>query len=53
LVLGIDYFLGDPVYVHTEENFDRSAWMAKSQAQAAGVLPDWLKAVRETYGKDD
>ncbi|TFK63057.1 alpha/beta-hydrolase [Pluteus cervinus] len=51
-VLGIDYFLGDPVHIHTEAEFDRQAWMNKSRKQAAELLPKWIDAVWETYGPD-
>ncbi|KAF9258070.1 alpha/beta-hydrolase [Marasmius fiardii PR-910] len=51
IVVGIDYFLGDPVYLHNEEaGFNRDAWMAKSKAQAARIHPAWLEAVRQKYG---
>ncbi|KAK0493465.1 Alpha/Beta hydrolase protein [Armillaria luteobubalina] len=50
-VVGMDYFLGDPVYIHTEPGFDRPAWMAKSKQQAKELMPGWLKAIREKYGE--
>jgi hypothetical protein len=53
LVLGIDYFFGDPIHRHRDDpNFDREAWIVKSAAQAKEALPKWLSAVRETYGSD-
>ncbi|KAJ6516854.1 Alpha/Beta hydrolase protein [Mycena vitilis] len=51
-VLGIDYFLGDPIQVHTEEGFDRDAWAVKARAEAEEVTPKWLAAVRKEYGTD-
>ncbi|KAJ7725180.1 Alpha/Beta hydrolase protein [Mycena metata] len=51
-VVGIDYFLGDPVYIHTEEGFDRDAWLDKSHKQAREVFPRWLEEVRKEYGAD-
>ncbi|TFK38809.1 Alpha/Beta hydrolase protein [Crucibulum laeve] len=52
-VLGLDYFLGDPIHLHLEDaDFDRNAWFAKVKAQAADVFPKWVKAVREQYGTD-
>ncbi|KAF8168564.1 Alpha/Beta hydrolase protein [Crassisporium funariophilum] len=51
-VLGIDYFFGDPIHLHTEENFDRPAWFTKYRALAAEIVPKWVKAVREQYGND-
>jgi dienelactone hydrolase len=53
LVLGIDYFFGDPVHLHLDEaGFDFSAWVAKSKQRAKGAFPKWLKEVREIYGTD-
>lgn len=49
-MLGVDYFFGDPVHIHTEDGFNREAWMAKSKKQAQDAFPGWLKAVKETYG---
>jgi len=52
-VLGIDYFFGDPIHLHTEEaGWDRNAWFAKSKKQATEATPRWIKAVREIYGED-
>ena len=34
-ILGIDYSLGDPIHLHTdEEGFDKAAWITKSRQQA-------------------
>ncbi|KAK0430812.1 Alpha/Beta hydrolase protein [Armillaria borealis] len=52
IVVGVDYFLGDPVYIHTEPDFDRPAWMEKSKQQAKELMPRWLNAIREKYGED-
>ena len=53
-VLGIDYFLGDPVQRHTDEpGFDRAAWSARSRQQAKELLPKWVKEVRKIYGEDN
>lgn len=49
-VLGIDYFLGDPVHIHTEEGFDRNAWIDKSRAKANEITPKWLEEIRKQYG---
>ncbi|KAJ7663163.1 hypothetical protein DFH06DRAFT_986911, partial [Mycena polygramma] len=48
-VLGIDYFLGDPIHNHTEEGFDRDAWIGKSRATAQELAPKWIEAVRKQY----
>ena len=53
IVLGIDYFLGDPIHNHlTDPTFDKQAWFGKSVTQAVEIFPRWLKAVREKYGAD-
>jgi dienelactone hydrolase len=50
-VLGVDYFLGDPLGNHTSEpDFDLIAWITKSRTQAREVLPKWIAAVRAEYG---
>ena len=54
IVLGIDYFLGDPIQLHNDEpGFDRKAWSAKSKAQANEVFPKWIEEVRKIYGRID
>ncbi|KAL0571465.1 hypothetical protein V5O48_010501 [Marasmius crinis-equi] len=51
IVVGIDYFLGDPVHLHdNEQGFDRDAWFAKSRAQAERLIPSWLEAVKQKFG---
>ncbi len=52
LVLGVDYFFGDPVYKHTEPDFDRAAWSQKARTRAAQETPKWIEAVREKYGTE-
>jgi len=52
-VLGLDYFFGDPIYLHTDEpGWDRNAWFAKVRKLAAEATPRWIEAVREIYGPD-
>ncbi|KAF9559365.1 alpha/beta-hydrolase [Agrocybe pediades] len=52
-VLGLDYFFGDPIHLHTnEEGFDRGAWIEKVRGLAKEHTPAWVKAVREKYGPD-
>ncbi|KAJ3516032.1 hypothetical protein NLJ89_g1379 [Agrocybe chaxingu] len=52
-VLGIDYFFGDPIYLHIEEaGFNKEAWFAKYRKLAGDATPKWVKAVRELYGED-
>ncbi|RXW18339.1 hypothetical protein EST38_g7507 [Candolleomyces aberdarensis] len=56
-VLGLDYFFGDPIGLHVDQdlhpfdpNFDLTAWVEKSRRQAAQAVPIWNKAVRKRYG---
>jgi len=59
LVLGLDYFRGDPVWKHrkdkndttTDPGFDHKAWMAKHMAFADEIVPKWVKEVKGKYGK--
>ncbi|KAG2005026.1 dienelactone hydrolase [Coprinopsis cinerea AmutBmut pab1-1] len=51
-VLGIDYFFGDPIQNHPEPGFNITAWLAKSQRQAAEAVPKWKAAVIEQFGED-
>jgi hypothetical protein len=51
-VLGIDYFLGDPINLHLdEEGFHLATWISKSRQRAKEVFPKWIKEVREIYGR--
>lgn len=53
LVLGIDYFFGDAVHLHSDaEGFDRNAWIQNARTKANAAFPGWLQKVRETYGVD-
>lgn len=59
LVLGLDYFRGDPVWKHrkdrhdttTEPGFDYEAWKTKHTAFADEAVPRWVQDVRTKYGK--
>ncbi|KAF2192418.1 NAD(P)-binding protein [Zopfia rhizophila CBS 207.26] len=59
LVLGLDYFRGNPVWKHrknrhdktTEPNFDYEAWKKKHTAFANEAVPKWINAVKGQYGK--
>ncbi|KAF7540338.1 hypothetical protein G7054_g1460 [Neopestalotiopsis clavispora] len=59
LVLGPDYFRGDPVTKHrknrhdttTEPGFDYEAWKSKHTVFSDQAVPRWIKAVKEEYGK--
>ncbi|KAI0779043.1 alpha/beta-hydrolase [Trametes elegans] len=53
LVLGIDYFEGDSIAFHVdEEGWDRQGWIKRQQVRAAELVPPWVDAVREKYGVD-
>ncbi|KAJ7328948.1 Alpha/Beta hydrolase protein [Mycena albidolilacea] len=51
-VVGLDYFLGDRLYEHTEEGFDRWAWGHAARAKALEITPRWVEEVRKQYGSD-
>ncbi|KAG4432449.1 hypothetical protein IFR05_012064 [Cadophora sp. M221] len=58
LVLGLDYFRGDPVWKHRKDrndrsnpNFDYEAWKEKHIAFADEAVPKWVKEVKEKYGQ--
>ncbi|KAJ7161846.1 dienelactone hydrolase family-domain-containing protein [Mycena crocata] len=52
-VLGIDYFLGDAYYLHTdEEGFDFMTWVGEKRKKADEITPKWLEEVRKLYGSD-
>ncbi|KAH7123305.1 hypothetical protein B0J13DRAFT_599081 [Dactylonectria estremocensis] len=60
LVLGLDYFRGDPVWKHRKNrhdtqnpDFDYEAWKRKHTAFADVAVPKWVKAVKQGYGKAD
>jgi hypothetical protein len=48
-VLGIDYFLGDPIFKQPE-GYDRDAWIGASRAKALEITPKWIEEVRKQYG---
>lgn len=57
LVLGLDYFRGDPVWKHRKDrhdnsdpNFDYEAWKRKHMAFADQAVPTWVDAVKDEYG---
>ncbi|KAF2023466.1 NAD(P)-binding protein [Setomelanomma holmii] len=56
IVLGLDYFRGDPVWKHRKDRHDRSdpdfdyeAWKRKHMAFADDAVPKWVEAVAERY----
>ncbi|KAF2653960.1 alpha/beta-hydrolase [Lophiostoma macrostomum CBS 122681] len=59
LVLGLDYFRGDPVWKHrkdrhdktTDPNFDYEAWKKKHTSFANENVPKWVAAAKKEYGK--
>ncbi|KAL5399297.1 hypothetical protein PMIN04_001944 [Paraphaeosphaeria minitans] len=59
IVLGLDYFRGDPVWKHrknrndhSDPNFDYEAWKRKHIAFADAAVPKWVSAVAERYRKE-
>ncbi|OCH86104.1 alpha/beta-hydrolase [Obba rivulosa] len=54
LVLGLDYFEGDPVHVHTgEADFNVREWIQPKKIRADQLVPEWIDAVKETFGTYD
>jgi dienelactone hydrolase len=59
LTVGLDYFNGDPVYLHREDGkwTDQSQtfeqWLAKYQAVAEGYIPKWIEAIKAQFGNQD
>ncbi|OJJ61882.1 hypothetical protein ASPSYDRAFT_75877 [Aspergillus sydowii CBS 593.65] len=58
LVLGLDYFRGDPVWKHRRDrhdhsnpDFDYEAWKQKHMAFADEAVPRWVDEVKRTYGQ--
>ncbi|KAF8186794.1 dienelactone hydrolase family-domain-containing protein [Pholiota molesta] len=52
-VLGVDYFFGDPVYLHRgTPGFDMSAWVERKLREALPVTPRWVEEVRRMHGED-
>ncbi|KAF8198272.1 dienelactone hydrolase [Mycena galopus ATCC 62051] len=51
-VVGIDYFLGDPIHKRKarKESFDRDAWFSTTRAKAQEITPEWIKEIRKLYG---
>ncbi|EIM83284.1 alpha/beta-hydrolase [Stereum hirsutum FP-91666 SS1] len=54
LVLGPDYFLGDPIYLHrgVDPNFDGSTWIPNKRKLADSLVPPWIEAVKAKYGTE-
>ncbi|TFY77139.1 hypothetical protein EWM64_g6871 [Hericium alpestre] len=52
LVLGPDYFEGDPIFKHrgVEPDFDTNAWIEPKRKRAYELLPPWIEAVKAKYG---
>ncbi|KAI0640320.1 Alpha/Beta hydrolase protein [Trametes polyzona] len=53
VVLGLDYFEGDSkAFLNLDDGtFDYPAWIKAKQARADVLVPPWIEAVRERYGK--
>ncbi|EIW80151.1 hypothetical protein CONPUDRAFT_82517 [Coniophora puteana RWD-64-598 SS2] len=50
-VLGIDYFLGDPVTEARlkDKNFDRNTWRPGVEKIAEERIPGWIEAIKQRY----
>ena len=61
LVLGPDYFRGDPIWKHKKNlhdpnenpDFDFQGWLKKHQAFSDPFVPKWVEEVKAKYGKAD
>ncbi|EMD32541.1 hypothetical protein CERSUDRAFT_161458 [Gelatoporia subvermispora B] len=54
LVVGLDYFEGDPVYLHRgKEGFNIGEWIQPKRTRADELVPKWIDAVKEKYGAPD
>ncbi|KAJ5987745.1 Dienelactone hydrolase [Penicillium waksmanii] len=58
LVLGLDYFRGDPVWKHRRDrhdssnpDFDYEAWKRKHMSFADEAVPRWIDEVKSSYGQ--
>ncbi|KAK5560181.1 hypothetical protein LTR46_001931 [Exophiala xenobiotica] len=58
LVVGLDYFRGDPVWKHRKNRNDRSnpdfdyeAWKKKHTTFADQVVPSWVETVKAQFGR--
>ncbi|KAH8113614.1 alpha/beta-hydrolase [Phellopilus nigrolimitatus] len=53
IVVGIDYFLGDPIETHLNEaGFDWPAWLSKSESQSREYEPKWYEAIKKRFGQE-
>lgn len=58
LTVGLDYFKGDPVYLHrkdgkwTDPELTFNEWLEKYTAVAEEYVPKWIEAVKKEFGKD-
>lgn len=56
LTLGLDYFNGDPVYLHradgkwTDSTQTFEQWLAKHQTVAEAYIPKWVSAIKSQFG---
>ncbi|EUC28987.1 hypothetical protein COCCADRAFT_107727 [Bipolaris zeicola 26-R-13] len=58
LTLGVDYFLGDPVWKHTwsplkDTSFDMNAWKEKHHKSSEEIAAKWTAAVMSRYGTSE
>ncbi|KAF9561503.1 alpha/beta-hydrolase [Agrocybe pediades] len=57
IVLGVDYFLGDPIDAHLGQKNEAAdawfdAWLTMAVRRAAMCTPPWIEAVQDLYGHE-
>ncbi|OCH86105.1 alpha/beta-hydrolase [Obba rivulosa] len=51
LVLGLDYFEGDPIFLHIgKPGFTTGEWIQPKKVRAKELVPKWIAAVKERFG---
>lgn len=51
LVLGIDYFEGDTIFLHLgKPEFKIKEWVDPKLVRARELVPKWIDAVKEQFG---
>ncbi|KAI0066730.1 hypothetical protein BV25DRAFT_1912768 [Artomyces pyxidatus] len=55
LVVAPDYFEGDPIFPHLEEdpNFDIMTWIMPKRVRADNLIEPWIEAVKAKFGTAD
>lgn len=51
IVAGLDYFQGDPIYLHhDDEKWDRDAWFKRHRTEAFQIEAEWFAGIKERFG---